>query len=229
MRVLMTERSEGKPNHVSAGRANARAARPDTTISLSLREVRRRFQNGEPVPEAAQKEIIELERALAHIALEVQRLIRSHPDRLIRNMLRATDQDVPDAARLRAARKIKKIVGAGIAKQRRHLVERKLGDLARKHHRTAKKELEMLIISGIYAALEAVDEFTVTDIAGIESTIRKSVNKLATEGVLGPGWREYKNHISFDEESEDKGHAAAVNSEIQREIRKNVFTKIYRR
>jgi len=221
----MTEDRKGKQARVRSGRGNANAAIPDEVESLALREVRRRIKNGEPLPEALRKQIAKLERTLADLTQEASRRIHLHPNRLIRNLLLAIDQDISDAKKLRAARKIKKMVQAGIAKQRRHLVERDLWGMARNHRRTAKKELELLILAAIYGAIEASDEYTADDMVVIESTIRKRVNKLATEGVLGPGWREYKNRISFDEESKEEGHAAAINSEIQKEIQKEIQEK----
>jgi hypothetical protein len=114
---------------------------------------------------------------VALIQLEIDWVMaRLRSDPLIGNLLVVTDKGASDESKLQAIQEIKKLIKAGIAKGRGHLVKpelRRIVERARDSDRkdrepvlavrTVREIAELNILSAIQLAIEAVDEFTVED------------------------------------------------------------------
>lgn len=194
---------------------------PDDLDHVTVREVRRLVESGEPLSEEVRKKLTELRANFlnkqfepaatgenpgidAFVALLQQQIhlvmtrFRSNP--LIGNILLATDEGASDETKMDAYLQVKEITKARMVSVRQHLARHELRDMAKSRGTTVSKVAEENIIAAIPMAIEAVDELTIDDVAKIGWTIRKTVNDLATQALIGPSWRREERHDLFEED-----------------------------
>jgi hypothetical protein len=220
----------------------AREGAPDDLDHLTVRETGRLTESGEPLSEEVREKLTELRTDFLRrqfepgknlgtdafvelIQLEIDWVmthLRSIP--LLGSLLLATDKGASDDSRMRAYQEVLQLTHARIVPERWHLTDPQLKEMANDRRRSFAEEGASNIVSAVMLAIGEVDELTVDDVPAIGSMIRTRVNEIATEAVLGPRWRDYKNHFSLIEIRDgDKGesYAAAAESGLLKEIERH--------
>jgi hypothetical protein len=118
----------------------------------------------------------------------------------VRTLLLASNKGASDDEKLGAIQEIKRRTGASIAIQRREAVRPELRRMAVWHGRSVAIEAELNILASIVLAIEEIGEYSVDDVAAIGIALRRLVNDLATEGLIGTHWRLSARHESYYEE-----------------------------